>query len=131
MSIIPTEFLDLFNSKVSFAHLATINADGTPQVTPVWFDFDGTHILVNTAVGRTKDTNMRRDPRVTVEISDPEDPYRYVQVYGRVVDISTETGDAVIDKLAFKYIGKDKYPFKKPGEVRVTMKILPERVTRA
>jgi PPOX class probable F420-dependent enzyme len=122
---IPQQYLDLFQKK-AFAHLATLMADGQPQVTPVWCDHDGTHVRINSAKGRVKDRNMRRDPRVTLELQDPDNPYRYLQVFGRVVEI-TETGaDAHIDSLAKKYLGVDKYPYRQPGEIRVIYKIEPQ-----
>lgn len=122
------QYRDLFQKRV-FAHLATLMPDGSPQVTPVWWDFDGTHIRINTARGRVKDRNMRRDARVTLTAIDPDNPYRYLQVRGRVVEI-TETGaDAHIDALAKKYLGKDRYPFRRPGEVRVVYRIEPDRVS--
>jgi PPOX class probable F420-dependent enzyme len=121
----PQQYLDLFQKK-AFAHLATLMADGQPQVTPVWCDHDGTHVRINSAKGRVKDRNMRRDPRVTLELQDPDNPYRYLQVFGRVVEI-TETGaDAHIDSLAKKYLGVDKYPYRQPGEIRVIYKIEPQ-----
>jgi PPOX class probable F420-dependent enzyme len=128
MSTIPEKALDLFTSKVAFAHLGTIMPDGTPQITPVWFDYDGAHIIVNTARGRTKDRNMRRDPRVTIAISDPDNPYRYVQVFGRVVEMTEHDGDAVIDRLAKKYMGVDSYPYRKAEEVRVTVRVAIDKV---
>jgi PPOX class probable F420-dependent enzyme len=123
MSTVPEKWLDLFTSKVAFAHLGTIMPDGMAQITPVWFDYDGTHIVFNTARGRTKDRNMQRDPRVTLAISDPDNPYRYVQVFGRVVDMTEHDGDVVIDRLAKKYLGVDSYPYRKEGEVRVTVRV--------
>lgn len=119
---IPERYLDLFEKR-AFADLATIMPDGSPQVSPVWIDFDGTHLLVNTAKGRVKDRNMRRDGRVALAILDPDNPYRRLQIRGRVVEISEEGADALIDKLAFKYLGHEKYPFRQPGEVRVNYKI--------
>ncbi len=127
MAAIPEQYRDLFQKK-AFAHLATIGADGAPQVTPVWCDFDGTHVRFNTAKGRVKDRNLRRDPKVALAIQDPENPYRYIQVRGRVVEIREQGADAHIDSLAKKYIGQDKYPWRKAGEVRVLYKILPEKV---
>jgi PPOX class probable F420-dependent enzyme len=125
---IPEKFRDLFQKR-AFANLATLMPDGRPQVTPVWVDYDGSKILVNTAKGRVKDKNMRRDPRVSVSISDPENPYRYLEVRGKVSEV-TETGaDAHIDKMAKKYLDKDKYPFRQPGEVRVIFKITPEKTS--
>jgi len=124
---IPEQFRDLF-AKKAFAHLATIGADGAPQVTPVWVDFDGTHVRFNTAKGRVKVKNLARNPRVALSILDPDNPYRYVQVRGRVVETTERGADAHIDALAKKYLDQDKYPFRRPGEVRVTYKVLPERV---
>ena len=123
---IPEAFRDLFQKK-AFASLATLMPDGKPQVTPVWCDFDGTHVIVNSAKGRVKDRNMRRDPRVSVALIDPENPYRYLQLQGRVVEITEEGADKHIDKMAKKYMGVDKYPLRQPGEVRVIYKIEPER----
>lgn len=123
---IPEKYQDLFQKK-AFANLATLMPDGKPQVTPVWCDFDGKHVLVNSAKGRVKDRNMRRDPRVSLALIDPDNPYRYLQLQGRVVEI-TETGaDQHIDRLAKKYLGVDKYPHRQPGEVRVIYKIEPDR----
>jgi PPOX class probable F420-dependent enzyme len=127
---IPDAFKDLM-SKTAFANLATLNPDGSPQVTPVWMDYDGQNILVNTAKGRQKDKNIRRDPRVALAISDPQNPYRYLEVRGKVVDITENGASAHIDKMAKKYLGKDKYPYAQPGEVRVVMKIAPEHFSHA
>ena len=125
---IPQEFRDLLTKK-AFAHLATIMPDGSPQVTPVWIDFDGGHVRVNSAKGRIKDKNMRRNGRVALAIQDPDNPYRYLAVRGRVEEI-TETGaDAHIDSLAKKYLGQDRYPHRQPAEVRVIYRIRPERVS--
>ena len=127
MAAIPDNYKDLFQKK-AFAHLATIGADGSPQVTPVWVDFDGTHVRFNTAKGRVKDKNLRRNPKVALSIQDPDDPYRYIQIRGRVAEITEQGADAHIDALAKKYINHDKYPWRRPDEVRVTYKILPEKV---
>ena len=127
MPWIPDSFRDLLQKR-AFANLATVNADGTPQVTPVWVDFDGTHIRFNTAKGRMKDKNLRRNPAVALAIMDPDNPYRYVQVKGRVTEISESGADAHIDSLAKKYTGQDRYSNRRPGEIRVTYKITPERV---
>jgi PPOX class probable F420-dependent enzyme len=124
---IPSTHADLLQKK-AFANLATLNPDGSPQVTPVWFEFDGTNLLINTARGRKKDRNLRRDPRVAVSISDPENPYRYLGIQGRVSEMTENGADAHIDKLAKKYLDKDKYPFRAPGEVRVMLKIVPEQI---
>jgi len=123
----PEKFKDLIEKK-SFAHLGTIMPDGAPQVTPVWWDYDGTHILVNSARGRQKDKNLQRDPRVSVEVSDPDNPYRHVEIRGRVVEITEEGARDHIDKLARKYLGLEKYPLRKPDEVRVLYRIAIEHV---
>ena len=125
---IPEPFKDLF-TKAAFAHLATLMADGAPQVTPVWCDFDGTHIRVNSAKGRVKDKNMRRNKRVALSIMDPASAYRHLDVQGEITEITEQGADAHIDALAKKYLGKDKYPFRAPGEVRVIYKILPKKVS--
>jgi PPOX class probable F420-dependent enzyme len=122
---IPKKFLDLFR-KPTFAHLATIMPDGSPQVTPVWIDFDGEHILVNSAKGRVKDRNMRRHPGVALSIQDPENPYRYLQVRGTVTEITQEGAEGHIDRMAKKYLNMDRYPNRAPGEVRVLYKITPQ-----
>ena len=119
------KYQDLFDKK-AFAVLATVGADGHPQTTPVWVDFDGRHVRFNTARGRVKDKNLQRNPRVALTLMDPENPYRYVQIRGRVAEITEQGADAHIDALAKKYIGQDRYPWRKPGEVRVTIRIAPE-----
>lgn len=124
---IPEKFLDLFK-KPAFASLATVMPDGSPQVTPVWIDYDGAHLMVNSAKGRVKDRNMRSNPRVAVTIVDPDNPYRYLQVRGVVSAITEEGADAHIDKMAKKYLKLDKYPNRAPGEVRVIYRIRPEKV---
>jgi len=127
--IIPEDYLDLFQKK-AFAHLATLNADGTPQVTPVWVDYDGTHILVNSARGRRKDKNMERNHAVALSIQDPDNPYRYLEVRGNVEEITEDGADQHIDKMAKKYIGADTYPWRKPTEVRVVYKVRPEHTSK-
>ena len=126
MAAIPEKYQDLLQKK-AFAQLATIMADGSPQVSPVWFEYDGKNILVNSAKGRVKDVNMRRDPRVGLDIQDPDNPYRHVSIRGRVIDITEKGADEHIDKLTKKYTGQEKYPYRGPGEVRVIYKIEPER----
>ncbi|MCI0547359.1 MAG: TIGR03618 family F420-dependent PPOX class oxidoreductase [Candidatus Rokubacteria bacterium] len=129
-SLLPTEFLDLFR-KPTFAHLATLMPDGTPHVTPVWVDYDGQHILVNSAAGRQKDLNMGRRPEVAIEIPDPEDPNRYLHIRGPVVEITEAGADDHLDRLAQRYLGRPAYPegWKFPGEVRRIYKIAPRKVT--
>ncbi|RPH97335.1 MAG: PPOX class F420-dependent oxidoreductase [Lysobacterales bacterium] len=126
--VIPERFLDLFEKK-AFANLATLMADGSPQVTPVWVDFDGARVIVNSARGRQKDRNIKRNPSVALAISDPGNPYRYLEVRGRVVEITEDGASEHIDRMAKKYLGVDKYPGRAPGEVRILYRIEPLRVT--
>jgi len=125
---IPAGFMDLFTKK-AFANLATLMQDGTPQVSPVWLDFANGRIRVNTARGRVKDKNMQRNPAVAIAILDPENPYRHLAIRGRVVRSTEEGADEHIDSLAKKYLGKEKYPGRRPGEVRVTYEIEPISVS--
>ncbi|HSB08364.1 MAG TPA: PPOX class F420-dependent oxidoreductase [Blastocatellia bacterium] len=127
--VIPENFKDLFEKK-AFANLATLNSDGTPQVTPVWVDYDGKYVLINSARGRRKDKNMERNRAVALSIQDPENPYRYLEIRGTVADITEEGADQHIDKMAKKYLGADKYPGRQPGEVRVLYKIKPEHTSK-
>jgi PPOX class probable F420-dependent enzyme len=115
--------------EANFAHLATLMPDGSPQVTAVWVDFDGKHILVNTAEGRQKPRNIRRDPRVAIDVIRQGSEYAFAQVRGRVVEITSEGAEEHIDRLAKKYIGQDRYPWRQPGEQRVIFKIAPEHVS--
>jgi PPOX class probable F420-dependent enzyme len=127
MATIPASHADIL-TKPAFANLATLNPDGSPQVTPVWVDFDGSHVIVNTARGRVKAKNLAREPRVALSIADPANPYRYLGIQGRVVEMTEKGGDAHIDKMAKKYLGKDSYPGRKAGEVRIVVKIEPDKV---
>ena len=129
MTLIPERMSDLLSpEKKAFASLALTLADGSPQVTPIWFGWDGTHIILNTARGRVKDKVMRRGGKVALLIVDPSDPYRYLQIRGQVADETEEGAYDVICDLRLKYRGDRNYP-KNPGEVRVTYKVLPEQVT--
>lgn len=125
---IPDPYRDLFGKR-AFAYLGTVMPDGAPQVTPVWCDFDGAYIRVNTAKGRVKDKNMRRNKKVALTIADPDNPYRYLAVRGEVAEITEQGADAHIDLLTKKYLGQEKYPYRKPGEVRVLYKIRPEKIS--
>jgi len=122
MAGIPEKYLDLTKKK-AFAQLATLMPDGSPHVAPVWFEYDGKNILINSAKGRVKDRNIRRDPRVGIDIVDPENPYRHLSIRGRVVDITEAGADEHIDKLTKTYTGREKYPYREPGEVRVLYRI--------
>jgi hypothetical protein len=124
---IPDKFLDLLTKKKAFASLATLMPDGSPQVTPVWFDYEDGKIRVNTARGRVKDRNMTNSDRMALSILDPENPYRHLSLRGRVVRVTEDGADAHIDELAMKYLGQ-KYPYRRPGEVRVIYEIEPVSV---
>jgi PPOX class probable F420-dependent enzyme len=127
-SAIPSTHVDLFNKK-AFANLATLMPSGEPQVTPVWVDFDGRHVLINTAEGRQKDKNLQRDRRVSLSILDPDNPYRYLEVRGQVTERTLKGADEHIDAMAKKYLGKDKYPWRQPNETRVLYKIEPQHIS--
>lgn len=125
MTTIPDKYLDLLQQKKAFASLATVMSDGSPQVTPVWFDYADGLIRVNTARGRVKARTLQNGARVALSILDPDNPYRYLQVRGHVRKATEEGASQHIDKLAKKYLGKDKYPFARPGEVRIMCEIEP------
>ena len=124
----PEKYRDLFDKK-AFGSFTTLMPDGSPQTTPVWVDYRNDEIWVNSALGRQKDKNVRRDPRVAVAVIDPDNPYRYVEVRGRVREVTEHGAEAHIDAMAQKYLGQDKYPFAQPGERRVLYKISIEKTT--
>jgi PPOX class probable F420-dependent enzyme len=128
MASLTNEQAELFE-KPNFGHVGTIRADGTPHVTPVWVDYDGERVVFNTAVGRAKYKNLQRDPRVTIEVTDHENPYQYVMVSGRAELEESDEADRHIDKLAKKYMGVDEYPNRAPGERRVLVRVTPERIS--
>lgn len=125
---IPEKYRDLFGKR-AFGYLATLMPDGRPQVTPVWCDLKNGHVLFNSARGRQKDRNLRRDPRVAIAVVDPDNPYRYLEIRGRVVEITEQGADEHIDRLTKKYLNQDKYPYRQPGEVRVLYRIKPEHTS--
>ncbi len=127
-NVIPDQYADLFDKKV-FAGLATVMPDGAPQVTPVWIDYDGECVVFNTAAGRQKDKNLQARPTTSVMLVDPDNPYRYLEVRGSVIERTTTGADEHINKMAKKYMGQDVYPFRQPGEQRVIYRIKPERVS--
>ena len=129
MASIPDSYLDLVQQKKAFANLATAMADGSPQVTPVWFDYTDGAIRVNTAKGRVKSRTLRPGAPVALAIMDPDNPYRYIQIRGRVRRSTEQGADAHIDSLAKKYLDKDSYPFRQPGEVRMMYEIEPVSVS--
>ncbi len=130
MNIVPEAYRDLLaDEKRAFAFLSTLMPDGSPQVTPVWFNTDGEYILINTACGRVKDRNMRRDSRVAMVIMDLTRPYHYLQIRGRVAAVTEEGAREHIDLLSLKYTGRENFRTNRPDEVRVIYKISPDNVT--
>jgi PPOX class probable F420-dependent enzyme len=125
MAAIPEGFMDLLTSKKPLANVATVMADGSPQVTPVWFDYVDGKIRINTAKGRVKARTLTQGAKVALAIVDPDNDYRYIQVRGVVGKVTEDGADAHIDALAMKYMGKEKYPFASPAETRLTIVIDP------
>lgn len=114
----------------NFGYLATVMSDGSPQVSPVWIDHEGNElILVNTAIGRLKQRNAKRNPKVAIAIADAVNQYDMITIRGSVVEQTTKDADEHIDKLAKKYLGKDKYPYRSPMEKRIVLKIKPDRIS--
>ena len=125
-TIIPDSHRDLLSrEKKAFAHLALVTSKGEPHVTPMWFDYDGEHVIFNTARGRVKDKIMRKHPTIAFSVQDPANPYRYVQVRGKIVSDTEEGGYDSICDLRVKYHGDRNYP-KREGEVRAIYKVKPE-----
>jgi PPOX class probable F420-dependent enzyme len=127
---LPDQAKDIL-SKQTFANLATLMPDGSPQVTPVWVDYEGDRIVINTAEGRAKPRNMRDDPRVALSATDPDNPYEAVIVRGHVSEMTHEGADEHIDAMAKKYLGQDRYPFRQAGEQRIKVYIEAEVVKGA
>ncbi|MBI4462951.1 MAG: PPOX class F420-dependent oxidoreductase [Acidobacteria bacterium] len=125
---IPEKYRDLFGKR-AFGYLATLMPDGRPQVTPVWCDLENGHVLFNSARGRQKDRNLRRNPRVAIAVVDPDNPYRYLEIRGRVVEITEQGAEEHIDRLTKKYLNQGKYPYRQPDEVRVLYRIKPEHTS--
>jgi PPOX class probable F420-dependent enzyme len=112
----------------AFCQLATLLLDGSPQITQVWVETDGERILINTIQGSQKEKNVRRDPRVAVNVVDPTNAWRIAMVRGQVVEVTTEGAVRQIDRLAKKYLDEETYPFHRPDRVRTTIKITPEKI---
>jgi len=127
MATIPESHKDILLGK-NFAHIATLMPDGSPQVTPVWIDFDGEYVVFNTADGRQKARNLDRDGRVAISVHDQANPYRYLQIRGVVASKTTDGADAHIDALAKKYLGQEQYPMRSAAEQRVIYRVRPEHV---
>jgi PPOX class probable F420-dependent enzyme len=129
LSDLPQAFKDLLSDESrAYAYLATIMDDGSPQLTPVWFNTDGEHILLNSTRGRVKDQNMRARPSIAVVVHDQKNPYRYIQFRGTVVEITEEGARQHIDQLSEKFTGNPEYTLNHPAEIRVTYKMLPVNI---
>jgi PPOX class probable F420-dependent enzyme len=128
-SAIPEQYRDLLES-TALANVATIGPNGEPQVNPVWFDWDGTHLLFSQTTSRQKHRNVQREPRIAVSIVDPRNPYRYLEIRGRVVRIDDDPDNAFINSMAKKYLGQDVYPWHRPGDRRVVIVVEPEHTTQ-
>ena len=115
----------------NFCHVATLRRDGSPHVNPVWVDVEDGLVVLNSAEGRAWPGNVRRDPRVTLSVMNLENPYEYVEIRGRVVGDTHEGADEHIDRMAMKYLGEERYPFRAEGERRVIFRVEPERVYHA
>lgn len=126
---IPASHADLLESN-ALIHVATLGPKGEPQVNPVWFDFDGTHVRFSQTTGRQKYRNLQKDGRVALSIVDPANPYRYLEVRGTVAEIADDEGNAFINSMAKKYLDQDVYPWPQPGDHRVVVKVLPEHTTQ-
>ena len=123
-----TPEIEKFLAGKNFAYFATLMKDGSPHVAPTWIDYDGKMILINTASGRVKENNVKHDKRVAISVSDNSNPYEMITIRGTVEEITDKNADEHIDKLAKRYLGLDKYPFRSPTEKRIILKILPEKV---
>ncbi|HUJ77240.1 MAG TPA: PPOX class F420-dependent oxidoreductase [bacterium] len=126
-AIIPPQMADLLTGK-ALANLATVGPTGFPLVTPVWVDREGELILVNSAQGRRKDRNVQQNAKVALAVVDPANPYRYLGVQGTVVEVRSAGADEHLDRLAQRYLGQPKYPWRRPGEQREILVIRPTRV---
>ena len=127
--VIPEKYADLLESK-ALAHIATIGPKGEPQVNPVWFGWDGTHLRFSQTTTRQKYKNLEDDPRISLSIVDPANDYRYLELRGTVVRVDPDPDKAFIDAMAQKYLGQEKYPWKQPGDERVVMVVGIEHTTQ-
>lgn len=129
MSVIPQDLEELL-AKRSFAHIATIGPHGEPQSSPVWIDWDGTYLKFSQTTTRQKYRNLKREPRIAVSMHDPDMPYRYLEVRGKVARVEDDGDKAFINKMAKKYIDEDVYPWSQPGEERIVIYVEPEHITK-
>ena len=126
---IPVGYEDLLES-TALAHVATIGPNGEPQVNPVWFGWDGTHLLFSQTTTRQKYRNLQRDGRIALSIVDPSNPYRYLEIRGVVERVDPDPDNAFINSMAKKYMGEDVYPWHNPGDERVVVVVRPEHTTK-
>ncbi|WP_019855862.1 PPOX class F420-dependent oxidoreductase [Actinopolyspora mortivallis] len=129
VSVIPQDLEDIL-TKRSFAHIATVGPRGEPQSSPVWIDWDGQYVKFSQTTTRQKYRNLRREPRLALSALDPEQPYRYLEVRGRVARVEDDPDNAFINRLAKKYLDVDEYPYHQPGDHRVVVYVEPEHTTR-
>ncbi|MGW1682459.1 PPOX class F420-dependent oxidoreductase [Saccharopolyspora sp. NPDC002376] len=129
MSVIPQDRADILD-KQAFGHVATIGPHGEPQSSPVWVDWDGQYLKFSQTKTRQKYRNLKREPRISVSVHDPDQPYRYVEVRGRVAKIEDDQDNRFINKMAKKYLNEDEYPWPQPGEERVIVYVEPEHSTK-
>ncbi len=129
MTTIPESHSDILETN-ALAHIATIGPQGEPQNNPVWFGWDGTHVLFSQTKGRQKYHNLQRNPHVAISIVDPQNPYRYLEIRGKIVRIDEDPNLDFINSMAKKYMGVDKYPNHQPGDERVVMVVAPEHTTK-
>ena len=127
--MIPQSHLDILDD-VSFGHVATIGPRGEPQCNPVWYHWDGKHLRFSQTTTRQKLANLKRDPRIAISILDPDDPYRYLEVRGRMVDVEDDPSFEFIDSMAKKYLDRDDYPWRRDVDHRVVVVVEPEHTTQ-
>ena len=127
-SVIPESHADILGKK-GFAHMATLGPHGEPQSSPVWYEWDGENLLISQTTGRQKYKNLQREPRLAVSITDPDNPYLYLEIRGSVVAIDDDPDNALINALAKKYIDQDEYPWNQPGDHRVVVRLRPEHTS--
>lgn len=125
-TVIPDSHKDLLES-TALAHVATIGPNGGPQVNPVWFGWDGDLISFSQTKSRQKLRNLQKDNRISLSIVDPVNPYRYLEVRGKAIEVIEDPDKAFIDSMAQKYLGQEKYPWSQPGDQRVIVVVEPER----
>jgi PPOX class probable F420-dependent enzyme len=128
MSVIPEQYLDLLQSQ-AMAHVATIGPKGEPQTNPNWFDWDGMYILLTQTKSRQKYHNVQRNPQVALSIAAPTNPYRYLEVRGKVIHVDEDKDLTFINSMARKYLGRDVFPWHRPDDERVVIVIQPEHTT--